>query len=57
MQHMQNLRYIQNPCPRSSVYSELFYSEPFVTIEYLDYWYIQNLNIFKTQDIQNTVSL
>ena len=25
---------------------EVFYSEPFVTITYIDSWYIQNLNIF-----------
>ena len=40
----------------SNTYDEKFYSEPFVTIAYLDFWYIQNLNIFRTQDIQNTVN-
>ena len=27
--------------------NELFYTEPFVTIAYLDSWYVQNLSIFK----------
>ena len=38
------------------IYDEVFYSEPFVTITYLEFWYIQNLSIFRTQDIQNTVN-
>ena len=37
-------------------YDEKLYLEPFVTIAYLDFWYIQNLSIFRTQDIQNTVN-
>ena len=41
----------------SNIYDEVFYSEPFVTMAYLDSWYIQNLSIFRTQDTQNTVNL
>ena len=44
--------YIQNP---ANIYDEMLHSEPFVTIAYLDSWYIQNLNIFRTQDIQNNL--
>ena len=33
------------------IYDELFYSEPFETITYLDSLYIQNLSIFRAQDI------
>ena len=38
------------------IYDEVFYSEP-LGIAYLDSWYIQNLSIFRTQDIQNTENL
>ena len=34
------------------IYDEVFYSEPFVNITYLDFWYIQNLIMFTTQDIR-----
>ena len=36
---------------------EVLYSEPFVTITYLDFWYIQNLDIFRIQDIRYHESL
>ena len=67
MHHFLNeLWHIQNPHifwnhgisrTLSSTYDEKLYSEPFVTIAYLDFWYIQNLSIFRTQDIQNTVNV
>ena len=37
------------------IYDEVFYSEPFITLPYLDSWYIQNLSIFRTYNIQNTI--
>ena len=52
--HILKPRYIQNPV---NIYSELIYAEPFVTMVYLDSWYIQNLSKFRIQDIQNTVNL
>ena len=39
------------------IYDEVFYSKPSVTITYLDFWYIQNLSIFRTQDIRYRESL
>ena len=57
--HIQNHRIFWNRGISrilSNTYDEKFYSEPFVTIAYLDFWYSQNLNIFRTQDIQNTVN-
>ena len=39
------------------MYGEVFYSEPFVTVTYLNSWYIQNLSILRIQDIQDTVNL
>ena len=37
----------------SKINNEVFYSEP-LSLAYLDFWYIQNLSIFWTQDIENT---
>ena len=39
------------------IYDEVFYSESFVTTTYLDPWHIQNLSIFRTQDIWYRESL
>ena len=39
------------------IYDGVFYLEPSVTMTYLDSWYIQNLRIFSTQDIKDTVNL
>ena len=41
----------------SSMYVEVFYWEPYVTIAYLYSWYIQNLSMFRTQDIEITVNV
>ena len=38
------------------IYNEVFYSEPYANITFLDSWYIQNFSIFRTQDIQDTVN-
>ena len=38
----------------SSIHDEVFYLEPFVTIRYLDFWYII---LSRTQSIQNTMNL
>ena len=47
--HVLKLWYIQNPV------KYIAYSEQFVPIAYLDSWYIQNLSIFRTEDIENAV--
>ena len=39
------------------IYNEVFNSEPFVIITYLDSWYIQSLSISITQDIQDILNL
>ena len=39
------------------IYEEVFHSESFAIITYLDSWYIQNFSIFKIQDIQDTANL
>ena len=39
------------------IYDEVHFWEPFVTITYLDFWYIQNLSIFRIQDIRYRESL
>ena len=39
------------------IYDEVFYSEPFVSITYLDFYYIQNLSIFRAQDMRYRESL
>ena len=41
----------------SNIYDEVFYLELFVTIAYLDSWYVRNLSMIRTQGIQNTVNL
>ena len=45
--------YIQNPF---EYIDEVFYSEP-LTRAHLESWYIQNLSMVRTLDIQNTVNL
>ena len=65
--YVQTLKNIENPLKRLRcivcfneswhIYDEVFYSELSVTITYLDFWYIQNLIIFITQDIRYRQSL
>ena len=49
-------RFVQNLVQPWHICDEVFYSEPFVTIPYLDFWDIQNLSKFRTEDIQNTLN-
>ena len=34
-------------CFAKHMYDEVFYLEPFVTLTYSDFWYIQNLNYWE----------
>ena len=39
------------------MYDEVFYSEPYANIAFIDPWCILNLSIFRTQDTQDTANL
>ena len=52
LKHLRCNIFLMNP----GIYT-MKYFIPFVTITYLDFWYIQNLSIFRSQDIRYHESL